>query len=197
MNPGPAPLAYFLLPVILGGVCNMLYVRLPWVRRWNAPMDGGRRAKDGERLLGDHKTWQGFGGMIVLTALWMTFFVFIDHHFDWAHRLAVVNYRHWIFPQQALFNGAIWGLGYVLFELPNSYIKRRIHIPPGKNARGGIGLLFLFLDQADSVAGCIVSMLAFFRPGWTEILTIFVMGVGIHYIVNIFLFLVGLKKQAG
>jgi len=197
MNATPAQLAFFLLPVILGGICNMIYVRLPWVHRWNAPMDGGRRAGDGYRLLGDHKTWQGFAGMIVLTALWMTFFVFIDRRFDWAHRLAVVDYRLWHFPLQALLNGALWGFGYVLFELPNSYIKRRINIAPGKNAGGGVGLLFLFIDQADSVVGCLLVMLVFFRPSRTEALTLFIIGIGIHYVVNIFLFLSGLKKQAG
>lgn len=197
MNATPVQLTYFLLPVILGGICNMLYLRLPWVQRWNAPMDGGRLDRDGKRLLGDHKTWQGFFGMIVLTALWMTFFVFIDSRFDWAHRLAVVNYRPWRFPLQALMNGGLLGFGYVLLELPNSYIKRRIDIAPGKNARGGIGLLFLFLDQADSVAGCLLLMLVFFRPRPAEVLTIFIIGVGIHYIVNILLYMVGLKKQAG
>lgn len=197
MQPTPAQLAYFLLPVVLGGICNMVYVRLPWVRRWNAPMDGRRRAGDGKRLLGDHKTWQGFGGMIVLTALWMTFFVFIDRRFDWVHGYAVVNLRLWAFPQEALLNGALWGLGYVLFELPNSYIKRRLDIAPGRKGRGAVGLMFLFIDQADSVVGCLVSMCFFYRPGWAEVLTIFVMGVGIHYVVNILLFLVGLKRQAG
>ncbi len=190
-------LFYFLLPVICAGVCNMIYVKLPTVRRWNAPMDHGRLAADGKRLLGDHKTWQGFFGMIVLTALWMTYFVHLARRHDWAHNLAVVDYRAWRFPLQALLNGAVWGFGYVLFELPNSYIKRRIGIPPGKNARGAPGILFLFLDQADSVVGCLVTMLVFFRPTWQQALGIFILGTGVHYLVNLLLYVAGLKRQAG
>jgi len=190
-------LSLFLLPVICGGVCNMIYVKLPLVRRWNAPMDHGRLASDGKRLLGDHKTWQGFFGMIILTALWMTFFVHLARRYGWAHNLSVVDYRAWRFPLHALFYGAVWGFGYVLFELPNSYIKRRIDIPPGKNARGPLGFLFLFLDQADSVVGCLVTMLVFFRPTWQQAIGIFILGAGVHYLVNLLLYVVGLKRQAG
>jgi CDP-2,3-bis-(O-geranylgeranyl)-sn-glycerol synthase len=33
--------------------------------KWNAPIDGGRMAKDGKRMMGDGKTWRGlFGGAI-------------------------------------------------------------------------------------------------------------------------------------
>jgi CDP-2,3-bis-(O-geranylgeranyl)-sn-glycerol synthase len=38
---------------------------VPWaagrtMRRWTAPLDCGVRWRDGERLLGEHKTWRGF-----------------------------------------------------------------------------------------------------------------------------------------
>ena len=38
---------------------------VPWavgrsMHRWAAPLDCGIRLRDGERLLGDHKTWRGF-----------------------------------------------------------------------------------------------------------------------------------------
>jgi len=38
---------------------------LPWAagralpHRWTAPLDGGLRLRDGQRLFGDHKTWKG------------------------------------------------------------------------------------------------------------------------------------------
>lgn len=196
-NATPLQLAFFLLPVVLGGICNMIYVKLPWVRRRNTPIDRGLLLRDGKRLFGDHKTWHGFFGMVLFTSFWMAFFVLLANCSDWAYQLAVVDYRLWIFPLEALFFGALWGFGYVLFELPNSFIKRRIGIAPGKNADGWVGGLFLFLDQADSVVGCIVLMLTFYRPRWQTLLTIFVMGVGVHYVVNVLLYIVGLKKQAG
>jgi CDP-2,3-bis-(O-geranylgeranyl)-sn-glycerol synthase len=39
---------------------------VPWAagrvmpHRWAMPLDGGLRLRDGERLLGNHKTWRGF-----------------------------------------------------------------------------------------------------------------------------------------
>ncbi len=175
----------------------MIYVKIPLVRMSNAPMDGGRMARDGKRLLGDHKTWQGFFGMILFTGWWMVAGVWVNTHYEWAGKLAVVDYHLWHFPLEAFLYGCSWGFGYVLFELPNSYVKRRIDIAPGQNVSGWKGVLFLFVDQADSVLGCMAFMLLFYRPNWQEALVIFVMGVGIHYLINLFLFLVGLKNQAG
>lgn len=197
MNASPAQLALFLLPVILAGCCNMIYVKIPYIRMRNAPMDGGRMARDGKRLLGDHKTWQGFMGMILWTGLWMVAAAWVYTHIEWVRKLAVVDYHLWRFPMEAFLYGCAWGFGYVLFELPNSYVKRRIDIAPGQNASGWRGALFLFIDQADSVLGCMAFMLLFYRPNRQEALMIFVMGVGIHYLINLFLFRVGLKDQAG
>ena len=52
--------------------------------------------------------------------------------------------------------GLILGLTYMFFELPNSYVKRLMGIPPGeKPARFGAG--FTLLDKSDSTFGvCLV-----------------------------------------
>ncbi|HSD73504.1 MAG TPA: CDP-archaeol synthase [Steroidobacteraceae bacterium] len=48
--------------LLLVSVANVV----PWAaarampHRWTTPLDGGLRWRDGERLLGDHKTWRGF-----------------------------------------------------------------------------------------------------------------------------------------
>jgi hypothetical protein len=190
-------LFYFLLPVIFGGVSNMLYVKLPLVRRWNAPIDRNCLAGDGKRLFGENKTWQGFVGMITFTAFWMFIFTHMANTYDWVYKFALVDYRAWQHPLQAWLYGAILGFGYVLFELPNSYMKRRIDIPPGKNGYGWRGIVFYFVDQADSVLGCLLVMHFFFQPTWQEALGIFILGTIIHYLINLILFAVGLKKQAG
>ena len=49
--------------------------------------------------------------------------------------------------------GALFGFVYVLFELPNSFLKRRLDIQPGKTAQGGKGALFFVIDQIDSLLG--------------------------------------------
>jgi hypothetical protein len=91
----------------------------------------------------------------------------------------------------------LWGFGYVLFELPNSFIKRRLEIPPGRNVTGVKGVVFTFVDQADSVVDCMVFMLFFYIPGAKEAALIFITGTTVHYGVNVLLFGVGLKHQLG
>ena len=90
---------YLISPVIIGAVINMVFVRLPVLKSLKIPMDCKKTLKDGKRIFGGNKTWKGFFGMIVFTAL----FAFI----------IMGNFFH----------GALLGFAYVLFELPNSFIN--------------------------------------------------------------------------
>lgn len=190
-------LVYLMLPVILAGIFNMVLVKLPVLENFKTPMDRGKVLPDGKRLFGDHKTWKGFWGMVVLTSLFMGLFGIIYDHFIWAKNVSLVPYDEFSFPFNAWFYGAVWGFGYVLFELPNSYIKRRIDIQPGKQGSGAIGKMFTVVDQADSVFGCLIFMLPFYVPSLRDAILMLVMATVFHYILNILLYLVGLKKQAG
>ncbi len=174
----------------------MVLVKLPVLNFMKRPMDWGFRYRDGRQLFGANKTWKGFFGMILLTGFWMWIFGLIDNTFNWAHGLSLFRYEEFSTAEE-WFYGSIWGLGYVLFELPNSFIKRRIGIPPGKNRAGLKGNLFKFIDQADSVLGCMTFMLIFYTPSIPDAAAIFIIGVAIHYLINILLYLAGLKKQAG
>ena len=166
---------YFLiLPAILGGVLNMVFVKLPILKSWQIPMDGGKTLKDGERIFGDNKTWKGFFGMILLTALsaWIVWNDAFSYSF---------------------LCGAWLGFAYALFELPNSFIKRRLNIQPGKNG----GIIQTFFDQADSVIGYVLFMPLIYPLTWQEVLGIFVIATATHYIFNILLFFVKLRGQKG
>ena len=174
----------------------MVFVRLPVLDFMKRPMDRGLVCRDGKRLFGANKTWKGFFGMIFLTALWMWIFGLIDSTFSRVHGISLFRYEDFSTAEEWLY-GAIWGFGYVLFELPNSFIKRRIGIPPGKNRAGLMGNLFKFIDQADSVLGCMILMLIFYVPSISDAAAIFIIGVAIHYLINILLYMAGLKQQAG
>ncbi len=175
----------------------MIFVKLNILNFLKRPIDNNYILKDGERLLGANKTWKGFLGMVFLTAFFMWLIVFLVRHNIINQSYLLYNYKTFGFLFAELFYGAFWGTGYVLFELPNSFIKRRLQIPAGENVAGFKGLFFKFLDQADSVVGCIIFMFLFYRPDWRTIFLIFILGAIVHYIINLFLFLVRLKKQAG
>jgi len=165
---------FLLLPAIIGGVLNMAFVKLPVLKAWQAPIDGGKTLRDGKRIFGDNKTWKGFFGMIVLTAFsaWLCW--------------------HGTF-QNSFLCGALLGLAYVLFELPNSFVKRRLSIQAGKNG----GAIQTLVDQADSALGYAIFMLWILPLSLAEGLSIFAIGTLTHYIVNILLFLVKLRGQKG
>ena len=167
--------AYFLLlPIIIGGVLNMVFVKLPLLQSWRVPMDGGKTLRDGKRLFGDHKTWKGFVGMIVLTALaaWLVW-----------HRSFELS---WL-------RGALVGFAYVLAELPNSFVKRRLNLPPGKSG----GFVQTFFDQADSIIGCLLFMLPVIPINAALALAYLVLGTATHYLINVLLYLIKLRGQKG
>ena len=165
---------FLLLPAIIGGVLNMVFVKLPLLKSWQIPMDGGKTLKDGKRILGDNKTWKGFFGMILLTAL----------------AAQVV----WIQAFQYSFLCGAWlGLAYALFELPNSFFKRRLSIQPGKNG----GVVQTFFDQADSVFGYVLFLPLIYPLTWLEAGAILLLGIATHYLFNVALFFVKLRDQKG
>ena len=165
---------FLLLPAILGGVLNMVFVKLPILKSWQIPIDGGKTLKDGKRIFGDNKTWKGFFGMIVLTAL------------------SALLFWHSAF-QYSYLCGAWLGFAYVLFELPNSFVKRRLNIGSGKNG----GFIQTLVDQADSALGYALFMLFIYPLTFIEWLSIFIIATATHYIFNVLLFFVKLRGQKG
>ncbi|MDJ0721277.1 MAG: CDP-archaeol synthase [Desulfobacterales bacterium] len=185
---------YLILPVILAGITNMIFIKVPILNTFKIPIDNGILLSDGKRIFGDHKTWKGFFGMIVFTSFWFVFFMVLAKGSKFCANLSLIPYKQFSFIQ-GMIAGALWGFGYVLFELPNSYIKRRINIQPGKTGKGFIGILFSFFDQADSVLGCLAMLLIFYFPSTQDIIAIFALSVIVHYIMNIVLYLLKLKSQ--
>lgn len=171
----------------------MIFMKIPILLFLKKPMDNGKILKDGKRLFGDNKTWKGFLGMIIFSSLFLELQWILYVNFNFAKKISLIDFKN-INP---LLCGAFWGLGYVLAELPNSFIKRRMNVPPGKNVSGIRGKIHTFFDQSDSVIGCLIFMEFFYKASFRELFILFIFATSIHYIVNIGLYLSGLKKQAG
>lgn len=189
-------LLWLIFPLVLAGISNMVWMKLPFCKGWQVPMDQGKNWRDGRRIFGDNKTWKGFVGMIGVTAFWLQIFELLAKNFSWAADLSLIPFTTWALPL-GWFYGAIWGLSYVLAELPNSFIKRRLQIEAGKAGAGIQGAVFKFVDQSDSVLGCLIGLLVFYIPSWGDALAIFFLATGFHFLTNLLLFMLGLKKQAG
>ncbi|UUM11146.1 CDP-archaeol synthase [Clostridiaceae bacterium HFYG-1003] len=183
-----------LAPAILAGVLNMIWVRLPWALSLAIPMDRGIIRSDGYRLLGDHKTWKGFLGMIGLGALSALFWGGLLPSLGLEQSNLLYRIRSNT-PEWNLITGGLLGLGYALAELPNSWLKRRLGITPGKAPAGSWKWFFVFWDQADSVLGILI-VLRFFWPiaGGIFVLALLA-GSLTHLLLNMLLYLLKLRKN--
>jgi len=192
------PQMVFLIAILVcAGATNMVFVKAPILNSLSRPMDKGLLLRDGKRLFGDNKTWKGFFGMIILTSIWLAIAGWLSGKYPDIQSLSLIPFETLRSPFNVWFFGAIWGLAYVLAELPNSFAKRRVDIPPGKNATGTQGFLFLVLDQADSVIACVIVLPLFSSITWPDAIALVVLGSLAHYLANLGLFAVRLKAQAG
>jgi CDP-diglyceride synthetase len=149
-------LLWLAVPVIVAGLVHLVVLKLdllPGLRR--LPIDGGLMFR-GRRVFGDNKTWRGAVVMICSTTA-----------AAWA--MATLNESFWHLPTLVPFAesrpvawGLLLGAGYIVGELPNSFVKRQLGIAPGAAAPGPAGPLFWVIDQLDSLAG----MLLFVAPVW-------------------------------
>lgn len=183
-----------LAPAIFAGILNMIWVSSSVGDALKIPMDRGNKLKDGRRLFGDNKTWKGFWGMVGLGALsGLVWGVFLK-----GRPLEDYNLLHQVFantPLWSTISGALLGLGYATAELPNSFLKRRLAISPGKNPKGFLRPFFIFLDQADSVLGCLIVLRIFYPYGWNFFIIGLLIGAATHILLNILLYFMNLRKN--
>ncbi len=192
MDPGQLPI------VLLEGLISGLWLMFPaFVAGPGAvfcgggpPIDGGRVGRDGQRLLGDGKTWRGLlGGVAVAMAVGV------------AQQQAQARIGH---PWLSDFGTAAYGVGflYILFllglgsmlgDLAKSYAKRRL----GK----GRGTPLPLADQLDFLLGAWLLLLlgatsfAFSSIDGAQVLLLLLVTPAMHRVTNQVGFRMGRKKE--
>jgi CDP-diglyceride synthetase len=149
---------------------------LPGLRR---PLDGGRG------VLGDNKTWRGALVMtagVALAAALLSLWPWYWRHLPDGIRDA----GPWPF-------GLLLGLGVVVGELPNSFLKRRLGIAPGARRRSAVGALLSVLDQGDLVLGIWVLLLPLWAMSPGEALIAFAVVGAVHLVVNVVGYAIGAR----
>ena len=162
-----------LMPVILAGVLNMIFCKSSLLEAAYRPMDGGLILKDGKRLFGANKTWKGFLGMLVWGALAQILWGLLLKSLPSLEKLHLV---------------------YAFYE--NTVLfKRRLEIREGKTAENGWKWTFIWIDQIDSLIGCIIFLLFYIPLSWQQMLGILILGAGTHLGVNRLLYWAKLRKN--
>ena len=174
------------LPVLGAPVAHAPVLKWDLFKRLTAPVDGGRTLR-GRRLFGDNKTWRG---ALFMTA-GPTLAAVALHRWPWYRDRLPAEIRD---APPALV-GALLGLGVFTGELPNSFLKRQLDIPPGGQRRDAVGIAISLVDQADFA----VTSLALLRPVWrwsardaAEILAVV---TAVHVPLNVVGYAIGARKS--
>ncbi len=154
----------------------MILVKKNWLASIKVPIHA--------RLFGANKTWRGLIVMPFFTLLG----AFLSHLLESEELgLGFSQSTWWIF-------GLGLGFMYVLFELPNSYFKRRLGVAPGKQATE-YKFIFIFLDHFDSATG--VGLFYYFFMGipLLNIAGAIFIGALVHLVVNYLLYLLKIRRE--
>jgi hypothetical protein len=183
----------------------MVVVRANFLARLAVPLDGGGSI-GGERVFGDNKTWRGAVVMIVGAALFGALQGMVFGEGAKASGLACMDYEALgrrvtgtVGPLGFAIGYAetnlVLGLGYVLGELPNSFLKRRVGIIPGRTTAGAVGTFFFLLDQADSIIMALLLGRIVFGFDWALVAVGSVCLTALHLFLNGTLYLTKVRRN--
>jgi hypothetical protein len=177
----PVRFAWLAAPVVAAALVHVVILRLRWLEWLRVPLDGGGTWR-GRRLFGDNKTVRGAVVMIGVS----TVVAIAQGKF----RIPALEYFDY---QQANLPviGLLLGLGFVLGELPNSFVKRQLGVAPGAHA----GVWHALADQLDSVGGALLTLSLVWVPPARVWIIALIMGAGLHMAVNGVFVLLGLKRS--
>ena len=176
-SPNPLPCSLFLIVAFtLAGLVHSAWLRSALSRRLLIPLDAGLRVR-GRRVFGDNKTVRGFVSMVPAAAAAFALCFVAAKQF--APSLALELWSLTVSGYAAL--GAWAGLGFMLGELPNSFVKRQLDVAPGQGPRGRVGALVSFVVAVPT-------------PWMTWVYSLLI-GPGIHLAFSILLYRLGVKAR--
>lgn len=153
---------YFIFPAYCANA-------IPVILGGGQPLDTGRTFIDGKPILGSHKTLRGFFAGLVAGTL--------------------VGFLQNLITQAPILLGFMLSLGALVGDSVESFIKRRLGLPPGSS--------LLIADQLDFVVGALLFSLPISQPPLTNVLIILIITPPIHLLTNFFAYLLGVKKRRG
>ena len=175
---------WLFLAVLGAPLAHAPVLRFDLLPRLKRPIDGGRTL-GGERILGDNKTWRGAAVMVAgVEAATLAL-----------HRLPAYRARLPADVRQAspALLGALLGLATFAGELPNSFVKRRLGIAPGRHGGGALGAALTIVDQGDFVLAAWALLAPVYRLSAREAAAAFATVAAAHVPINLAAYALGVR----
>lgn len=161
---------YYIFPsLILTNILHMLVVKFHCCEFAALPVH--------ERHFGKNKTWRGFlfAGICNALLVWL---------------LLLFRPNNQVSP----LTGLIFGWMYMLSELPNSFIKRRLGIAAGES-HPKWQVWFKLADKTDSSLGVAILYTLQYSSSFSEFLQILIINVLAHSFLSFLLWMIRIKKS--
>ena len=183
--------AFLVAAVTLAGICQTAWLAHPSSGPLTIPLDGGLTFR-GRRIFGANKTVRGFVVMVPATGL---AFLLMAHICD-AGSTGGVG----LWPLRAvdyLCLGLWTGLGFMAGELPNSFVKRQLGVPPGQApTTPSIRPVLLAVDRIDSSVGLLIALAIVVPVPLLTCAYVLIAGPLLHACFSVALFQLGGKARA-
>lgn len=189
LDPGTCAL-FLLAAFVIAGCVQVAWLASPWSHRFAAPLDGGRTFR-GRRIFGANKTWRGLLVMVPATGAAFSAVAYVvgaDHP---------ASAGLWdLSPSRYALLGLWAGLGFMLGELPNSFVKRQLDIAPGASATDPAGAIWQFaVDRADSGLGMLTALSLAVPTPWQTWAMVLLGGWAVHWSFSLVLFWLRVKPR--
>lgn len=173
------------VPVLGAAALHAPVLTFDLLKPLKRPLDGGATL-GGRRVFGDNKTWRG--AIVMLTGVLLTTALLSLWPRYWHHLPGgIQDAGPWVY-------GVLLGLGVVIGELPNSFLKRRLGVAPGAQRRSAGGLLLSLYDQADFVLAVWILLLPIWTMSVGQAAIVFVVVTAVHLVINLVGYAVGARS---
>jgi CDP-2,3-bis-(O-geranylgeranyl)-sn-glycerol synthase len=175
--------SFLLASFIPAGCLHTLWLKSSWSKYLAIPLDFGMTFR-GRRIFGDNKMLRGF---VMIVPAGAVSFLLLSKILEIPWPLSASQYAGL---------GALAGLGFMLGELPNSFMKRQLDIAPGQSPEGAAARVACFLiDHTDSIFGMLIALRSLVPVPWLTWVVVLGAGACVHTTFSIAMFYLSIKGR--
>lgn len=165
------------IPAFLGNSAPVFVAKLPYLRNWDTPIDGGKTFRN-KPILGKNKTWRGFFAAGFFGLLGGGFMLWMD--------LQITQYE--LFPASTTYltYGMLCGFAAISGDVIESFAKRQLNIASGNP--------WIPFDYIDYIVTFLPISALWITWTWPEAIFLLVFVCILNPISNFIGWCIGIKK---